>query len=448
MRLYHDSAFDFTRPAPSYWQASAPPLSFAPRRFEGARRADVAIIGGGYAGLSAALALARRHGVEAVVLEAGEPAWGASGRNGGFCSAGSAKLSYGAMIRRHGLEATREFYSAQRDSVEHVRDFLAAEAIDAEQTSGGDYRLAHAPSRVEALRAEAEFMNLTFGTRQQFLSRAELAERGKGAEIFHAGLHDPQAFGLHPLKYARGLAAAVNAAGVPIFARSPVTGWRRDGGRHVLTTGNSEVSAGKVLLATNGYTPEGLLPWAAGRPLPALSRILVTRPITASEQAAQGWTGTEPAHDTRTLLHYFRLLPDGRFLFGGRGGLDASAMGLERSLVQLRNAFETMFPAWAGAPTEHAWAGFVCLTRPLTPYAGPIDDMDGAYAAFGWHGNGVAMASHAGGLMADVIAGARSLEEAIPAVMRAPLPRFPVPALRRWMLAGAYLAASIGDRRS
>ena len=445
MRLYCENAYEFSRPEPSYWEASAPPLSFKPQTCTGAHEADVVIVGAGYTGLSAALSLAGRHGMKVIVLEAGFPGWGASGRNGGFCSASAAKLPYGAMIRAYGIEETQAFHRALQASVEHVRQFLSSQGADADLTQGGDLRLAHRPSRIAALRHEAEFMNATFDLDQRFLAREELVERGHAGPHFHAGLLDPEAFGLHPLKYLRVLAEAAQQAGALVTAHSPVTGWRREGGRHVLETPKAEVRAKKVLLATNGYTPEDVAPWIGGRLMPTLTRIMVTRPITADEKKAQGWDHVLPAHDTRDLLHYFRLLPDDRFLFGGRGGLDASPAGLRQSHEKLRAAFERLFPQWAHAKSDYAWSGLVCLTRPLIPYAGPLGDAENAFGALAYHGNGVAMSGFTGTAMADVIAGARTLEEAIPAIMRRPLPKFPLARLRKWWLGAAFFAASLRD---
>jgi glycine/D-amino acid oxidase-like deaminating enzyme len=407
--------------------------------------ADVAIVGGGYAGLTAALWLSRVHGMKVIILDAGRPGWGASGRNGGFCSAGAAKLSYEVMIRRHGIDETRTFHRALRDSVAHVRDFLSSEGVDADATQGGDLRLAHKRSRIGPLREETAFMNATFGLDQRFLTAGELAERGYCGPHFHAGLLDPEAFGLHPLKYLRGLAAATHRAGAIIFADSQVTQWRMTSGRHVLRTADAEITADKVLLATNGYTPEDVAPWVGGRLLPALSRIMVTRKISEGERSAQGWNSVAPAHDTRDLLHYFRLLPDGRFLFGGRGGIDASPDGMKRSQNALRASFERLFPSWAHIESDYAWSGFVCLTRPLTPYAGPLGDVENAFGAFAWHGNGVAMSGYTGRLMANFIAGTKDAGEAIPAIMRRPLPRFALAPLRRLMLGAIYAAADLRD---
>ncbi len=169
---------------------------------------------------------------------------------------------------------------------------------------------------------------------------------------------------------------------------------------------NGQVTAKTVLVASNGYTDETLPAALGGRLLPALTRIIVTRPISDNELKAQGWTRTDPSYDTRNLLHYFRLLPDNRFMFGGRGGTDASPEGMKAIHRSLRADFDRFFPRLAHVETEYSWGGLVCMTSTSAPFAGPVDGMDNVFGAFGWHGNGVAMASYAANRLADVMAGA------------------------------------------
>ncbi|MFZ1815203.1 MAG: FAD-binding oxidoreductase [Rhizobiaceae bacterium] len=445
MQLYHASAYDRSKLQPSWWEASAPPLDLQLSPLEGAHQCDVAIIGGGFTGLNAALVLMRDFGLSVTVLEAGPFGWGASGRNGGFCCPGSAKLPVSTMIARYGETETRRFHRAQRLAVDHVAQLLEAAAIDADAVERADLSLAHKPNRVDDLREEQAFARSFFGEETEFLQREALIERGFGGPLFHAGLLGRTTFGLHPLKYLRGLARLAHGTGVHLVPFSPVQAWTRRGDAHLLRTAQGEVTAGKVLVATNGYTQDNLLGQLAGTALPALSRILVTRQLGQSEIAAQAWSTTVPAADTRRLLHYFRLLPDNRFLFGGRGGLDASPAGVDRGIGQLRRTFEAMFPAWADVETEYSWSGLVCLTWPLVPFAGPVPGVDGAWAAFGWHGNGVAMGSYAGNRIATVMAGGQALGEALPSVMTAPLKAFPFAYARKAMLRAAYIGYSIQD---
>lgn len=426
-----------------------------PEQFSGSQHFDVAIIGAGYAGLNAALVLARDHGMKVAVFEAGAVGWGASGRNGGFCCPGSAKLSWERMLARHGEEATRAFHSAQRAAVDHVGELLGSCNIDADPVERGELLLAHRPSRLAELQQESELLLRLFGETTTVLPPEGLAETGVRGPMFHGGLLGTSTFGLHPLKYLRGLAFAAHAAGAMIFANSPVTGWKRTAGNHVLTLPGAQATARAILVATNGYGDDALSPALSGRFLPALSRILVTRPLAQDELLAQGWTSTIPSADTRRLLHYFRLLPDGRFLFGGRGGLDGSQGGVRRSLAGLRAMFDAMFPAWSKVETEYSWSGLVCLTRPLTPFAGSLEGIEGAYAAFGWHGNGVAMASYAGNRIAGQIAfgfSGRSSRASVgasglPAIMQQVPAAFPLARFRLFWLRAAYAWYAISDAR-
>ncbi len=445
MRLYHPSAFDFSTPVDSHWEASAPPLDIGMLPLEGTATTDVAIIGAGFAGLNAALRLATAHGIQPLVLDAARPGWGASGRNGGFCCAGSSKLTYGDMISRYGLEETKQFFRTQVDSADHVGALLVEHGIDAQRSGDGDWQLAHRPGRVPDLAEERDFMAKTFGLDMLLAGKEELAERGLASPAFHGGLWSPIGFGLHPLRYVRGLARVVAERGITIHADTPVTGWRQEGGLHVLATPGGEVRAKKVLIATNGYSDDDVPAWLGGRLLPALSRIIVTRPLSEAELRAQGWTSHDMAYDRRALLHYFRLLPDNRFMFGGRGGTDAAPAALDAITRQLRTSFEAMFPAWAHVPTERTWGGFVCLTWRRVPFIGAIAAMPGAYATLAWHGNGVAMGSLAGKLAADLMAGAKGAAEAIAGIMRREPARFPLPGLRRHFLKAAYVGYGLKD---
>jgi glycine/D-amino acid oxidase-like deaminating enzyme len=446
MRIYHPAAFEFDHAVGSYWEASADPLGFETARVEGGVEADIAIIGGGYAGLHAATRLAGEFGMDVAVLEAGAIGWGASGRNGGFCCPGAVKLSWQQLVKRFGVDVARRAHGEQRRAVEFVGGFLEGHGIDADRTGEGELLLAHRPSRVEELKSEQAFMRDTFGEESTFLSRSELAERGNDSPMFHAGLQSRCAFGLHPLKYVRGLARVAHEAGARLFANTEVTAWNQRGGQHVLTTAHGEVTARRVLVATNGYTDESLPEWMGGRLLPALTRIIVTRPMSDNELKAQGWTRHDPSFDTRHLLHYFRLLPGNRMMFGGRGGTDASPAGLDEVLQRLRGAFDQTFPAWQHVETEYSWGGLVCITPSMMPYAGPVPGMDGVWAAYGWHGNGVSMASFAANRLAGVIAGAETHDAALSPVMRQLPGRFVLPQLRMAYLKAAYVGYAAADR--
>ena len=430
--IYEPRAHDTNIQPESYWRATCPPLPDFPA-LAGPRQADVAIIGAGYAGLNAALELVERFGAQVVVLEAGQPGWGASGRNGGFCCLGGAKLGDGAILRRVGADGLAQWHGFERSAIARVRENLSRYGIDANPAEGGELLLADSPQAWARMQASAGALGA------QIWSRAELADRGLNTAAYLGGRYVPDGFGLHPMAYVTGLARAARDAGVQVFGNSRATRIAPTDGVWTVTTAQGQVRARRVLVATNGYTDETLVPWLARRLVPAISNIMVTRPITDAERAAQGWTRTLMSYDSRHMLHYFRLLPDARFLFGARGGLSFAAPSVAAFAARSRAEFELIFPAFAGAQTEFAWNGLVCLTSSGAPFIGPVPGAEGLWLALGWHGNGVAAASEGGRRVAPALMGA---SHKLPALVRRTPPRVPFPRktlLRLGMAAGALL---------
>ena len=442
----HPHAFHFDHPVDSYWEASADPLAIEVPPLIGDHNCDVAIIGAGYTGLSAALELAAEHHLDVRVLEAATPGWGASGRNGGFACIGSHKLSYATMIKTYGLEDTRHYYATMRQSVDLVRDLCNRHGIDAGINGGGEVTLAHLPNRIDELRADQKFLRETFGDETELLTPADLKTRGIWAPKFYGGLKGSTGFGIHPLNYVRGLARAAAKAGAKIHGASRVIRWEERASGHLLQTANGTLTAKHVIVASNGYTPEDISWRYAGRIMPALSSIVVTRPLTEAERQEQGWTAQLMAFDSRHLLHYFRLLPDGRFLFGGRGGTDASDAGAAPLRAKLAHTFRDLFPAWANAEISYFWRGFVCLSNDLVPYVGPLDDRKTVWTSIAYHGNGVAMASWCGRALARMLVN-KDTRAGLPKVLTRRLAKFPLPALRLLYLKGAYLWFNWQDSR-
>ncbi|AMY68956.1 NAD(P)/FAD-dependent oxidoreductase [Frigidibacter mobilis] len=367
-QFYEAAAYDPAWPA-SHWAGTTPLPGHPP--LAGEARAGVAVIGAGYAGLNAALALAREHGADVAVLEAAQPGWGASGRNGGFCCLGGAKLDDAAIVARHGVQGARDWRGYQLRAIAHVAGLLEAEGIDARQGPPGEALLAHSPAAYAALQASAEAEAALHGTAPRLVAAGAMAEQGLAGPGFHGAALGAEGFALDPMRYVQGLARAAGAAGARIWGQSPVTRLEPVAGGWRLTTPGGSLIAARVLIAGNGYTPEDLQPWLAGRTLPVFSAILVTRPLTEAERAAQGFTSPLMSYDSRQLLHYFRHLPDGRFLFGMRGGLSARPRAEAETLARLRRHFEALFPAWRDAQTETSWSGLACLTGSLAPFVGP-----------------------------------------------------------------------------
>ncbi|MDX5592891.1 FAD-dependent oxidoreductase [Pseudovibrio sp. SPO723] len=437
-RLYSPAAFDPNLPVGTYWSETVDETGgrFTPP--DGALAVDFAVIGAGYTGLNAALRLSQKFSASVAVLDAGWPGWGASGRSGGFCCMGGARLSESQIERNHGLEEAQKFAMTQVESVAFVRELTELHDMEVEAHGNGEWALAHCPEALDDLRLEANALERYAGLQPAFYGPHALAEIGMAGPHFHGAAHIPVGFALNPARYVEGLTRAVLCSGVQIFGHSPVTGLSKEGNRYLLHLPKGVISAENLLIAVNGYGQDGPHDWFAGRHLPVLSNVMVTRALSPQEQEAQGWTAHEMAYDTRNLLHYFRLLPNGRFLFGMRGGTDAAPEKRQHMFERTRQHFDLMFPAWSDVEATHFWSGFVCMNRSLAPYIGAVGSLSRVWTAAGYHGNGIAMASWAGKALADFAAGYQQGIDRIPAVMQQVPKRFPLSALRLLYLKAAY----------
>ncbi|MCP5088488.1 MAG: FAD-binding oxidoreductase [Rhodobacteraceae bacterium] len=445
-RIYHPNAADPTVKTNSWWEASATPMLHTPAPLNGSRDCDVAIIGGGFTGLNAALYLAKA-GMDVVVAEAGHIGWGASGRNGGFCANTSTKKSLADIKIRYGLEQTRAVVRVQEEAIELVRDFIA----EAGQTShtpaeNAELAVAHSHRHLNELRKERDELKDILGLDLRIMDKAELGDIGASSPDFHGGMILPWGFGLHPLNYLHALADAATDAGATISPRTEVQQVNESAGHHILTTSRGEIRAKKLIVATNGYTAESIPQWSKGRTLPAVSSILVTRPITSDEQAEQGWTTHHMTYDSRILLHYFRLLPDGRMMFGGRGANSGDQAEQAAFSLDLRRQFDDIFPAWRQVETDYNWSGFICLNRKKAQFLGPINDEQTAWASLAYHGSGVAMASWSGRTLAQLLLGERSILE-VPKLYTEKMLPFPMSFLRPLYLKAAYVWFRRLDRK-
>ncbi|MBM1815712.1 NAD(P)/FAD-dependent oxidoreductase [Pseudosulfitobacter pseudonitzschiae] len=398
---------------------------------------DVAIVGGGFTGLSAALHLAQA-GVDVVVVEAEYVGWGASGRNGGFCCLGGARIDDAGLDRRFGRVGRLQYRKAERDAIALVEQITQAHGIDVDRHSQGETELAHRPKDMDALRRAADAVAENHGVDCQIIAREDLPAHGLSGP-FHGALTIPIGFGLNPRKYIAGLAAAARDAGARIFGKSPVQSLNK-GQKWTLVAGR-KITADQVVIATNGYSSDDLPDWLAGRYMPSQSNVIVTRSLTEQEQADAGWTSDQACYDTRNLLHYFRKMPDGRFLFGMRGGLTSNPAAEARARRRVRQDFDAMFPAWRHVEHAHGWSGMVCIARDMLPFVGAVPNQPGLFASLCYHGNGVAMGTYAGKLIAGKITG----QAEVPVAMAQPLSRFPLGPYRRAVMPAAYAGFMLAD---
>lgn len=447
MTWYDKGMYDAKQPVGSFWEDEAPPLVAGVDQGPLANdiECDVAIIGGGYTGLSAAYHLARDSNIDVCVLEAGPLGWGASGRNGGFCTLPPMGLSYGQLISRYGIDEARKFISSQVEAVDLVAGIARDNDIDIQSQGQGTLHVAHAPDRFDELKEEAEYLGGKFGLSVSLLSREEMAETHYDSTEQFGALLNRTGFGLQPMRFARGLAAAAARSGARLFGHSEVLRWERTGEGHRLITAGGSLRAKRIIVATNGFTRPIASANLAHRLIPVLSNIIVTRPMNIDELMAQNWRTDYPCSNTRNLLFYYRMLPDRRFLFGARGDLTGRPEDGAKMRSVMERRLGEVFPHWKDIPTTHYWRGFVCMNARLTPAIGQMPDDESVYFGLAYHGDGVSAAPWAGWTLARLLGGKMSLRD-LPAPFKGMPPRIPLPSLRRWYLRAALAFYHLQDR--
>jgi len=382
----------------SYWQETATPFAGAtPGPASG--RYDVAVVGGGFTGLAAALTLAKA-GASVVVLEAGKVGGGASGRNGGHVNNGLAH-SFIAAKAELGAERAVALYRAFDDAVDTVERIVAEEAIDCAFRRSGKLKLASKPGHLEAMQRNFEVLHREVDPDTAMLTRAELAPE-IGTDQAHGGMLSRKSAMMHMGRFAAGLAGAAARHGAVIHESAAVTGRTMANGEHVLQTAGGEVRAREVMLATGAYT-SGPFAWFRRRIVPVGSFILATRPLSPAEAAACV-PGNRTYVTSLNIGNYFRLAPDNRLIFGGRARFSARSdqNSDAKSGAILRASLARMFPQLGDIGIDYCWGGLVDMTQDRYPRAGR---QDGVWYAMGYSGHGTQMSTHMGVTMAETILG-------------------------------------------
>ena len=378
----------------SYYAATrhpAPPLE----KLVGDARCDVAILGGGLTGLSAALELAER-GYRVILLEAHRLGWGASGRNGGQVLNGYSADTTG-MIATLGLDTARALMALSNQAVALVKQRVARHGIDCDLTQG--YVMAALkPRQLQALTAETVQLARDMDeTRLEIWDRDRLW-RAVRSPRYCGGIHDPDGAHLHPLNFCLGLAAAARAAGARLHEDSPVQRVEESATPRLIT-GEGSVTADWLLICGDGYLGPAYRP-ASDHMMPVASCIVATEPLGA-ERVADLFGQSLAVADANVVLDYFRPTADGRLLFGGL----ADYAGREPADIRaaLRPRLERVFPQLSGVGLSHGWGGLIGLTRNRLPQITRTAPC--TLIAQGYSGHGVALATLAGQILAETIAG-------------------------------------------
>lgn len=419
---------------PSLWAATAPEAPPVPPLLESIDT-DVLIIGGGYTGLSTALHSTDR-GAGVTVLEANEPGWGASGRNGGQVNP-TLKHDPDDLVRMLGAERAEPLIDAVSSSADLVFDLIDRHAIDCQPVRAGWLQLSYSEKGVPAMHARARQWERR-GVHVELLDRAAVARR-VGSDAFAGGWLDGRAGAIQPLAYVRGLVRAVQKAGVAVHARTTVAKLERQGARWVATTSTGRaVRAERVVIATNGYTGS-LWPGLAQTVLSANSFIVATRPLATADAQAILAHG-ETASTSQRLLLYFRKDTAGRLLMGGRGFF-TEPRG-PQDFAHLQRSLELLFPQLGRLDYEYRWAGRIAITRDFMPHI--HEPAPGVTMALGCNGRGIALCTSLGQHIAARLAGSGN---AFP-YPQSPITPIPLHGLQRFYIAAGVAWYSLLDKLS
>ncbi len=406
----HDPLVDATpghgrQYAPTYWVDTAGPVPEDDGPVSQDIDVDVVIVGSGYTGLSCAIHLAEEHGIKATILEANRVAWGCSTRNGGQAQISAGRLKRSQWIQRWGVDIAKQMHAEISEGFDLFNHLISRDDINCDPQVGGHFYIAHRPKVMAKLVAEANLLNSTFGYNAKILSREELhAEHVKDQEAAGA-MYEPDGTSIHAGKLAFDYQRLARKLGAKIHTSSPVLGWECIKGVYHIQTPGGTVRARALALATAGYTPPKMNNVTKNRLLPILSNSLVTRPLTDEEITACGLKTYSPLTDTRTLRHYYRLLPDNRVQIGSRSAIYGKDAPQEKHLALLKKGLYRKFPILTDIQIDYSWWGWVDVSHDMMPrITRPHADQQLFYA-MGYGGNGVMYSAQAGRRLAQLVAG-------------------------------------------
>jgi len=385
----------------NYWLETVPDR--APGTCDGLPdRVDVAVVGGGFCGLSAARALGKR-GVRVALLEAEHFGWGASCRNGGMVLTGL-KLPVPTLIARYGREVTRRMYAASLESIDLVEQIVKEQGIDCAFSRCGHLEVACKASHFAAYSEAAAQIRKEFNHELRIVPKSELRQE-TGSNIYFGGLVDEVSAGLNPAQYVMGLAKAAQRAGAALYDHTRVVGVKPEvanGSRRFrVFTSHGSLLAREVLLASGAYTTSATLALRK-KVIPIGSYIIATEVLPAN-LARELSPRNRMIYDSKHFLYYYRLTPDNRMLFGGRAAFfPESENTVRKSAELLRQGMIKVYPQLQQTKVEFVWGGTLDFAFDVMPHSGKIEGM---HFAVGFAGHGVAAATWMGAKLAGVICG-------------------------------------------
>ncbi len=383
----------------SYWTDHYPRPVDLPVATDLPAETDVAIIGGGYTGLSAARTIAK-NGTSAVVLERETIGWGASSRNAGITGC-SLKQKTTTIFKWYGEEYGRTFWEASLDALVLIKELVYEEGIDCDWQQHGDLCVFVKPSHYDSDPAWKRWHEEKLGHNLDLIAPADLRDE-IGSDAYYGGVVDEHGAGLHPAKLVFGMAEVAAKYGAQLFEKAGVIGIEKLPQGYLVHTARGSFRAKEVIVATNGYT-DGVVPGLRSKVIPVGSYSIVTEPLPEDLQRELSPQG-RMFWDSKWFLSYFRLTPDGRMLWGGRNNL-STTLDLVASAEILRKEMVRAFPQLCDVSITHSWTGQLGLPFDLMPHIGQID---GIHYALGYGGHGLHTAIYLGREVAQIIIGEKA----------------------------------------
>ncbi len=416
----------------SHWLEDSGDLTPRPA-LQSSQDVDIAILGGGYTGLWTAYYLLQLNpSLRIAIVEREIVGYGASGRNGGWCSP-RFPLSAWAMTRKYGAPTARAVLLALQDSVEEIQRVCQQESIDANFRASGTLTVARGAHQLPALKSSlAAYERIGLADRYQLLSPQQVSERIRITDVY-GGLYTPDGASLHPGKLVRGLARAVEARGAIIYEQTPVLSYSP---RRLITPAGEIRASAAIVLAGEAYLTR--LRKLHRALLPVYSLISLTAPLTPQQWSEIGWQQGENLSSMRNTVVYLTRTPDDRILFGSRGAPYAFASKITDAQdhhaatdALIQSSFREWFPSLAAIPFTHSWGGPVGMPMDWTP-AVRFNPRTGIAFAGGYTGQGVSTSNLSGRILAEQITGKPTQLSALPFVNR----RSPhwIPEPLRWLI--------------
>ena len=442
--LYHSDIYKFNTPVKSYWEETSNEKLNLEKLTKNIN-CEIVVVGGGYTGLLCAINLIENYNLDVILIEAGKIGWGASSRNGGFCSFPPIKTSFKKLQKIYGKEETKKFFRNAVEGSNYTKDIISNYNIDCDVTGESNFIVAHHPNKFKQIKEQAEVYKSEFGIETELYSKEEFNKFGHGGNEQFGALSYKPGFAINPLKFVNGITKYALSKKLKIFEHTLVDKINKNNGYYTLKSKEGSVKAKKVVVATNGFYQEGLVPQLNSRILPVISNIIVTRKLTDKEIDLHNFKTFSPIVNTKNLLYYYRKLPDNRILFGTRGDyIGSDQSNLDRAKI-MEKFFKNIFPDWAKISIDYNWRGLIAMSQKLTPSIGKIENEE-IYYGFGYHGVGVSSAPWTGYQISKLVFSSNSKNLNISKIYKGLPKKFIFPKLRIFYFRLAVLFYNIKDK--